>query len=65
MKSYERSWSKSFDHLDVVVQELKEQELKGQELKEQEIDNQDGDEQDPHEPRLEEQENGDDSSDQQ
>ena len=26
VKNYERSWSKSFDDLDVVVQELKEQE---------------------------------------
>ena len=49
VKNYERSWSKTFDHLDVVVQELKEQER---------------DEQGLHEQRLEEQENGDDSSDQ-
>ena len=36
VKNYERSWSKSFDHLDVVVQELKEQEMTEQQHRAQE-----------------------------
>jgi len=40
VKNYERSWSESFDRLDVVVQELKERELEQETLAEA-----DGDEQ--------------------
>jgi DNA-binding transcriptional ArsR family regulator len=36
VKNYERSWSKSFDDLDIVVQELKEQEQTEQQHREQE-----------------------------
>jgi DNA-binding transcriptional ArsR family regulator len=54
VKSYEQSWSTSFDRLDVVVQELKEQELQAQELQAQELQAQE----------HREQENGDDRSDQ-
>jgi DNA-binding transcriptional ArsR family regulator len=36
VKNYERSWSKSFDDLDVVVQELKEQEMTEQQHRAQE-----------------------------
>jgi DNA-binding transcriptional ArsR family regulator len=36
VKNYERSWSKSFDDLDVVVQELKDREQTEQQHREQE-----------------------------
>jgi DNA-binding transcriptional ArsR family regulator len=58
LKSYERSWSKSFDQLDMVVQELKEQERKEQDTKKQRKS------QELSEREPEEQENGDDGSDQ-
>jgi DNA-binding transcriptional ArsR family regulator len=58
LKRYERSWSKSFDQLDMVVQELKEQERKEQDTKKQRKS------QELSEREPEEQENGDDGSDQ-